>query len=318
MTANFNHLARVAIIGAGRVGTTCAYTLFLHRLVSEIVLISAHREQAEGEAMDLNHGLLFENPVRIWAGDYPDCSHVDIIVIAAGAAQRPEETRMDLLKRNVSIFQEILPKVVKYTRQAIMIVVTNPVDVMTYLTLKISDLNSRQVIGSGTVLDTARLRYLLGQHFHIDPRSVHAYVIGEHGDSQVVPWSLANIAGARLEDYGDKNGKNVYPMIQHEIAHNTRRAAYDVISRKGATYYAIAAGVSRIIEAISHDENCVLTVSSLIQDMYGLDDICLSIPSIINRRGVAKILELPLTPEEQRALQKSAKVIGSAIEELDL
>jgi len=318
MVFSTQHLVRIAIVGAGRVGATCAYALLLHNLVSELVLISAHREHAEGEAMDLGHGMFFEHPARIWSGDYPDCSDADIIIIAAGAAQRPGESRMDLLKRNAAIFQEVVPQIVRYTRQAILLVVTNPVDVLTYFTWKIAGIPSGQVIGSGTVLDTARLRYMLGQYFHIEPRSVHAYVIGEHGDTQVVPWSLANIAGTRLAEYGKLNGGSLNERARIEIANNTRSAADEVIRRKGATYYAIAAGVSRVVEAITHDENSVLTVSSLVQGMYGLSNVSLSLPSIVNRTGIAEVLELPLTPSECDALQHSARTISAAIKLLDM
>ena len=317
MVFSAQHLVRVAIVGAGRVGSTCAYALLLHNLVSEIVLISAHREHAEGEAMDLNHGMFFEHPARIWSGDYPDCSDADIVIIAAGAAQRPGESRMDLLKRNTAIFHEVVPQIIQYTREAILLVVTNPVDVLTYFTWKIAGIPPGQVIGTGTVLDTARLRFLLGQHFHIEPRSVHAYVIGEHGDTQVIPWSLANIAWTRLDAYGRLNGGGLDEPGRAAIANQTRTAAYEVIRRKGATYYAIAAGVSRIVEAITHDENRVLTVSSLVLGMYGLSNVSLSLPSIINRTGIAEVLELPLAPTEQDALQHSASTISAAIELID-
>jgi L-lactate dehydrogenase len=307
---------RVAIVGAGRVGSTCAYALLLQRLASEIVLISNKHEQAEGEAMDLNHGMLFVKPARIWAGDYSDCAEADIVVLAAGVAQSPGETRMDLLRRNAALFQEIVPQVMQYARDPILIVVTNPVDVLTYVTWEISGLPASQVLGSGTVLDTARVRYLLSQHYHVEPRSVHAFVIGEHGDSQVMVWSLANIAGIRLDDYGNRNGRVLSEDLKAKIEGSTRTAAYEVIRRKGATYYAIAAGVVRIVEAVSHNENSVLTVSSLVQGTYGFDGVCLSLPSVVNTQGIARMLELPLAEEERVALQRSAQTIRSAIESL--
>jgi len=309
-------LTRIAIIGAGHVGATCAYALQLRGLASEIVLINAHRERAEGEAMDLNHGSLFARPVRVWAGDYSDCKDADVVVLAAGVAQNPGETRLELLKRNAAIFQQMVPQVVQHTRDAILIVVANPVDVLTYVTWKTSGLPAQQVIGSGTILDTARFRYLLSQYFGVEPRSIHAFILGEHGDSQVPVWSLANIAGIRLNEYGRQNGKQLNVRTRNEIALNTRRAAYEIISRKGATYYAIAAGLVRIIEAIVRDENSVLTVSSLAQGLFGLDNVCISLPSIINRQGVANTLKLPLSPKEQIDLGKSARLIREAIDSL--
>lgn len=307
---------RVAIVGAGRVGSTCAYALLLQRLASEIVLICENPEHAEGEAMDLNHGMLFANPAKIWAGDYADCADAGIVVLAAGVSQRPGETRMDLLKRNAVLFQEIVPQVVQYNRDAILIVVTNPLDVLTYVTWQISGLPSSRVIGSGTILDTARVRYLLSQHFHVEPRSVHAFVIGEHGDSQVVVWSLANIAGIRLGDYGRLNGGTLSQEMKSKIAGDTRNAAYEVIRRKGATFYAIAAGVVRIVGAIARDENSVLTVSSLVQGAYGFNDVCLSLPSVVNAQGIHRMLELPLAAEEFTELKRSAQTIRTAIESL--
>jgi L-lactate dehydrogenase len=260
--------------------------------------------------------MLFVNPAKIWSGNFSDCAGAGIVVLAAGVAQRPGETRMDLLKRNAALFQEIVPQVVQYAENPIFIVVTNPVDVMTYITWEISGLPASHVIGSGTVLDTARVRYLLSQHYHVEPRSVHAFVIGEHGDSQVLVWSLANIAGIRLDDYSHLNGGALSKEAKAEIAGNTRTAAYEVIRRKGATYYAIAAGVVRIVEAVSRNENSVLTVSSLVQGTYGFNDVCLSLPSVVNTQGLARMLELPLSEEERAALQRSAQTIRAAIESL--
>jgi L-lactate dehydrogenase len=309
-------ITKVAIIGAGHVGASFAYALQLRGLASEIVLINAHHERAEGEAMDLNHGTLFARPVRVWAGDISDCVGADVIVLTAGAAQKPGETRLDLLKRNAAIFQSVIPQVVQYTKDAVLIVATNPVDVLTYATWKISGLPARQVIGSGTILDTARFRYLLSQHFDIEPRSIHAYIIGEHGDSQVPVWTLANIAGIRLDEYCRLNRKTLDTSEKGRIALNTRRAAYEIISRKGATYYAIAAGLVRIIEAIVRDENSVLTVSGLVMNKHGLNDVALSLPSVINRNGIANTLELPLSEGEKSGLEKSAHIIRDAIHTL--
>ena len=311
-----NQLTRIAIVGTGHVGATCAYALQLLGHASEIVLINANHERAEGEAMDINHGSLFARSVRVWAGDYSDCKEAGIVVLAAGASQKPGETRLDLLKRNAAICKNILPQVVQYTRDAILIVVSNPVDVLTHIAWRASQLPAQQVIGSGTILDTARFRYLLSQHFGIEPRSIHAYIIGEHGDSQVPVWSLANIAGIRLEEYTRLNNKPLEKSSRDEIAQNTRRAAYEIIRRKGATYYAIAAGLVRIIEAIVRDENSVLTISSLLQGKHGLNDITLSLPCIVNRQGIRETMELPLSVEEQLGLEKSAGIVREAIESL--
>ncbi len=310
-------LIKIVIIGTGHVGATCAYALQLRGLASEIILINEHRERAQGEAMDLNHGSLFTRPVRVRVGDYSDCMNADIVVIAAGAAQQPGDTRLDLLKRNGKIFQTIIPQVMQHTRDAILIVVSNPVDVLTYLAWDISGLPAEQVIGSGTILDTARFRFLLSQHFGIEPRSIHAYIIGEHGDSQVPVWSLANVAGVRLVEFGKQNGMLLTTIQKEEIAQNTRRAAYEIISRKGATYYAIASGLVRIIEAIVRDENCVLTISSVIHGRHHLSDISLSLPSVVSRQGIVESLELPLSNEELRDLKKSAGILRKAIDSFE-
>jgi L-lactate dehydrogenase len=306
-------LTKVVIIGIGNVGATCAYALQLRGLVSEIILINSHPERAWGEAMDLNHGSLFARPVRVWVGDYVDCKNADIVVLATGAHQQPGDTRLDLLKRNEKIIRTIVPKVMQYNTDAILIVVSNPVDVLTYVARYVSGLPAQQVIGSGTILDTARFRFLLSQYFAIEPRNIHAYIIGEHGDSQVPLWSLANIAGVRLDEFSHRVCKPLDNPIKDEIAKNTRLAAYDIISRKGATYYAIASSVVRIIEAIVRDENSVLTVSSLVQGEYGLNDVCLSLPGVVNRQGIIQLLELPLSSREIHGLEKSASILREAI-----
>jgi len=311
-------LIKIAIIGTGRVGASCAYALQLRGLASEIVLINANRQRAEGEAMDINHGSLFTKPVRIWAGDYRDCKDADIVVLAAGASQKAGDTRLDLLRNNATILERTLAPALKYMEDNILIVASNPVDVLTYIAWRMTGLPSNQIIGSGTILDTARFRFLLGQHFEIEPHCIHAYIIGEHGDSQVPVWSLANIAGMRLEEYARLNGNSLDASCQQKIAENTRRAAYEIIRRKGATFYAIAAGLVRIIEAIVRDENSVLTVSGLVNGNHGLNDVPLSLPRVINRQGIASTLNLPLSNDEDAGLKKSAQVIHEAILSLDL
>jgi L-lactate dehydrogenase len=300
---------RVVVVGAGNVGATFAYALLFRGLAAEIVLIDANRARAEGEAMDLNHAEPFTYPTRVWAGDYDDCAGAAIVVISAGAGQRPGETRLDLVKKNADIFGKIVPEVSKRNPDGILLIATNPVDVLTQVSQKLSGLPPNRVIGSGTILDTARFRYLLGEHFGVEPRSVHAYIIGEHGDSEVPVWSLANIAGLRLADYADLNGITHDQSMLDDIFRRTRDAAYHIIERKGATYYAVAAGLMRIVEAILRDQHTVLSVSSLIRDYYGINNLCLSLPTVVGRNGIERVLRLQLSETEQNALQSSAEVL---------
>ncbi|NOZ26678.1 MAG: L-lactate dehydrogenase [Chloroflexi bacterium] len=309
---------RVAIVGAGHVGATFAYALLLSGLATEIVLIDINRDRAEGEAMDLNHTVPFAHPTRVWAGDYADCAGAIVTVIAAGAAQKPGETRLDLVRKNAAIFRQIVPQVVRHNPDGILLIATNPVDVLTYVTWKLSGLPAQRVLGSGTILDTARFRYLLSQHFGVDPRSVHAYIIGEHGDSEVPVWSLANIAGMRLPAFCAAHGLTYDRAAMDEIFRQTRDAAYHIIERKGATYYAVAAGLMRIVEAILRDQSTVLSVSSLIEDYYGIRDVCFSLPTVVDRGGVEQVLRLDLAPEEIEGLRRSARVLKTTLDQLDL
>jgi L-lactate dehydrogenase len=307
---------RVAIVGAGNVGATFAYTLVLSGVAPEIVLIDRDERRAEGEAMDLNHAVPFSPPARIWAGSFADCAAADVIVLTAGAGQKPGETRLDLAERNAAIFRDIVPRVVTANAGAILLVATNPVDVLTYGTLKISGLAPARVIGSGTILDTARFRYLLSEHFSVDARSVHAYIVGEHGDTEVPVWSLANIAGMRLAAYQTAHGMPADADAMRAIVDDTRQAAYHIIERKGATYYAVAAGLLRIVEAILRDQATVLSVSSLVPGYYGIADVCLSLPSVVERGGISRVLHLTLDDQETVALQRSAAVLRQTIESL--
>ena len=309
---------RVAVIGAGNVGATFAYALLLSGLAAEIVLVDESRPKAEGEAMDLNHTVPFAHPTRIWAGDYSDCEGAAITVIAAGAGQKPGETRLDLVKKNAAIFREIVPEAARANPEGLLLIATNPVDVLTYSAWKLSGLPPERVIGSGTILDTSRFRYLLSQHFGVDPRSVHAYIIGEHGDSEVPVWSLANIAGMRLPDYCAAHNLTHEQKEMDAIFRQTRDAAYEIIKRKGSTYYAVAAGLMRIVEAILRNQNTVLSVSSLIDGYYGLSDLCLSLPTVINRSGVERVLRLELSPEEVEGLRHSSEVLKATIAQLGL
>jgi L-lactate dehydrogenase len=309
---------RVVIVGAGNVGATFAYALLLSGLAAEIVLIDANRARAEGEAMDLNHTVPFVHPTRIWAGDYPDCAGASVTVIAAGANQKPGETRLDLVKRNAAIFGQIVPEVARHNPGGILLIATNPVDILTYVSWKLSELPAQRVIGSVTILDTARFRYLLSQHFGVDPRSVHAYIIGEHGDSEVPVWSLANIAGMRLPVFCAAQGIPCDEAAMDDIFKQTRGAAYEIIQRKGATYYAVAAGLMRIVEAILRDQSTVLSVSSLIGDYHGVQDVCLSLPAIVDQGGIERVLQLDLNAEEIAGLRHSAAVLKEIITQLEM
>jgi L-lactate dehydrogenase len=300
---------RVAVVGVGNVGASFAYALLLSGLAAEIVLIDSNRAKAEGEAMDLNHAVPFSHPTRIWAGDFADCKGAAVTVLAAGAGQKPGETRLDLVHKNYAIWREIIPRIVEQDRNTILLIATNPVDVLTYAAWKLSGLPAGRVIGSGTILDTARFRYLLSQHFAVDARSVHAFIIGEHGDSEVPVWSLANIAGMRLPDFCKAHGVSLDAAGMESIFVQTRDAAYRIIERKGSTYYAVAAGLMRITQAILRNQNTVLTVSSLIRDYYGIDDLYLSLPAVVNRRGVERVLRPELDPLEVEKLRRSARIL---------
>lgn len=300
---------RVAVIGMGNVGATFAYALLLSGLAAEIVLIDVNHAKAEGEAMDLNHTEPFAHPTRIWAGSYADCAGAAVTVVTAGAAQNPGETRLDLVKRNYDIFARIIPEVAKHNPDGIILIATNPVDVLTFASLKLSGLPPKHVFGSGTILDTARFRHLLSEYFDVDARSVHAQIIGEHGDSEVPVWSLANIAGMRLPEFARAAKIPFNQARMDEIFRQTRDAAYHIIERKGATYYAVAAGLMRIVEAVLRDQHTVLSVSSLVSDYYGINDVCLSLPTIVNRGGIHKVLHLDLDAQEQTGLQHSVEIL---------
>ncbi len=307
---------RVAIVGLGNVGASYAYALLFRGLASEIVLIDANTAKAEGEAMDLNHAVPFTHSTRIWSGDYSQCAGAAVTVITAGAAQKPGETRLDLVKKNAKIFASIVPEVVKHNPDGIILIATNPVDVLTYVAWKLSGLPADRVIGSGTILDTARFRYLLSQHFDVDARSVHGFIIGEHGDSEVPVWSLTNIAGMRLPEYTKHNACGCSPEEMDHIFTQTRDAAYDIIQRKGATFYAIAAGLMRITEAILRDQSTVLSVSSLVKGLYGIEDVYLSLPTVLHRGGVERVIHLELSGDEESKLRNSARVLHETIASL--
>jgi len=302
-------MPKVVIVGSGSVGTTLAYTLQITGVATEIVLIDSNHELALGQVMDMNHGLPFVPPVHIYAGGYPDCKEADVIVITAGARQKPEETRLDLVDRNAQICRSIVDSIIPYTSEALLLVVTNPVDIMTYVVVKHSGLPPRQVIGSGTVLDSARFRYLLGQHCNIDTHNVHAYVIGEHGDSEVLLWSQVRMAGTSLELFCRHCACGCAPLDKTEITEAVKNSAYHIIEAKGSTNYGVALAVTNIVEAAIRDENSVLTVSMMLDGEYGINECCLSVPCIVNKKGVSRIVEAELDYTERNELNQSAAVL---------
>lgn len=301
---------KISIIGSGFVGSTTAYSLMLSGLVSEIIIVDINKSKAEAEAMDLSHGAAFVKSIDIKAGDYKDTRNSDIVIITAGVGPKPGETRLDIINKNLNIFKQIVPEVVKYSPNSILLVVSNPVDILAYITYKLSGFPSHRVIGSGTVLDTSRLKYMLSEHFNVDARNVHTYIIGEHGDSEIAAWSLTNIAGMTPDNYceiicTEKCDK----QFKYEIPKKVINAAYEIIERKGYTNYAVALAVTRIVEAILRNENSILTVSSLFTGQYEIDDVYLAIPTIINRTGAKKILNAPLNKDEEIKLKDSAGIL---------
>jgi L-lactate dehydrogenase len=300
---------KVAVVGAGRVGSTFAYTLAASGLVRQIVVVDADLGRAEGEAMDIAQSVPFRRPVRVTAGNLADVAGAAVTVITAGAAQQPGEPRTALVQRNVAALRNIVQEVVRANPEGLLLLATNPVDALTYAALRMSGLPPGRVIGSGTVLDSARLRAELAEHYDVDARNVHAYVLGEHGDSEFVAWSTASLGNMRLADYCAATGMSCAPADMEQIGERVRRAAYEIIQRKGATNFAIAAALTRIIEAILRDEQSVLTVSTLVQGEYGLQDVCLSLPAIVGRNGVQRVLPVPLDAGEVDALRRSAEAI---------
>ncbi|MDA8333431.1 MAG: L-lactate dehydrogenase [Peptococcaceae bacterium] len=307
---------KIGIIGVGAVGSACAFALLAGGLAGELVLVDVNRERAAGEAMDLAHGTPFVRPVKVYDGDWADLEGAGAVVFTAGVGQKPGETRLDLINRNLAVLKRALPTVVRAAPGAMLIMVTNPVDVLTFAALRISGLGPEKVIGSGTVLDSARFRQALSCRYGVEARNIHAYVLGEHGDSEVFPWSIANIAGVGLEEFARLSG--LAQLSRGEIETEVRSAAYSVIARKGVTNYAVSLAVRRIIEAVLGDEQSILTVSGLLHGEYGLDGVCLSLPCILDHSGRHKALALALAPEEETALRDSARVLKSVIAESGL
>ncbi|MBE5855407.1 MAG: L-lactate dehydrogenase [Lachnospiraceae bacterium] len=305
---------KVAIVGCGFVGSASAFALMESGLFSEMVLIDADQNKAEGEALDISHGLPFAKPMQIYAGGYEDVADAAIIVVTAGAGQKPGETRLDLVKKNVGIFQSIIPQIAKYNKDGILLIVANPVDILTYTAAKLSGFPENRVFGSGTVLDTARFKYLLGEHLSVDSRTVHAFIIGEHGDSEIAVWSSANVSGIPINEFCEMRGHFEHEASMKRIAENVKNSAYEIIEKKKATYYGIAMSVKRICEAIVRDEKSILPISSIQHDNHGISDIALSMPAIVGRDGVECTVPISLSKEEEDKLKESAKTLKEVLD----
>lgn len=301
------------IVGAGQVGLACAYAMMIQNVLDEMVLVDINQERLIGEVMDLQQGMSFVEPTTIKAGTLADGAGADIVIITAGAAQKPGETRLDLVQKNVEIFKSLIPDIVSHCPEAIVLVVSNPVDVLTYAAWKLSGLPKARVIGSGTVLDSGRFRFLLARHLSIDPRSLHAYIIGEHGDTEVPFWSEANVAGTPL--YYDDMPANERQILD-DIFQQTKNAAYEIISRKGYTNYAVGLAVAQIVQAIIRDQNRVLSVSCIMDEICGVKDVCLSLPAVVGRMGVSRRLNLSLNDLERDKLQASAQTLRDVIDQI--
>ncbi len=307
---------KIVIVGAGAVGSTAAYTIMLGGLFNEIALVDINLDKAEGDAMDMNHGVSFVKPVTVTAGDYSVCADADIVVITAGIPQKKGETRLDLLKNNARLFKDIIGSIMRYApSDVILLTVTNPVDILTYITWRISGLPKNQVIGSGTVLDTSRLKYMISRHTGIDARCCHTYIIGEHGDSEVAAWSITNIAGIPMDEYYRVTGK-CSPADLDRMCREVKNAAYEIIDKKGATFYAIAMAVNRIVSCIAGEENSVLTISSVLDGEYGISGAALSVPTLVCGTGVCRVFEVRFDKDETSGLLRSADALTKELKQL--
>lgn len=310
------NIQKCAIIGSGGVGATTAFTLIQGGLFNEIVLVDANHKKAEGEALDIGHGVPFIKPVNIYAGEYADLKDAYLVIITAGANRGPGETRLDVASKNTAIFGQIIPEIVKHNKDCILLIVSNPVDILTTLTLKLSNFPSSRVIGSGTVLDTSRLRYLLGKNLRVDARNIHALIIGEHGDSELAVWSSAEIYGLPIEEYCSRLSF-CGSMHLNKIYEEVRDSGAKIIEKKGATYYGIAMAIKRIAESLVRDEHSVLPVSCLLKGEYGIDGICMGIPSVVGRSGIEAIMEIPLDDKEMQLLRQSADKLKDTLKTLE-
>lgn len=309
---------KAVMIGCGFVGSASVFALMQSGLFSEIAMIDADMEKAEGEAMDISHGIPFAKQMRIYAGTYDDVEDAGIVIVTAGANQKPDETRLDLVNKNVGIFKQIIPEIAKRNFGGILLIVANPVDILTQVAQKLSGLPESRVIGSGTVLDSGRLKYRLGEHLGVDSKSVHAFIIGEHGDSEIAAWSSANISGIPLNDFCEMRGHFQHVEAEREIAEEVKNSAYEIIKRKRATYYGVAMAVKRICEVIVRDEKSILPVSTAMHGEYGIDGVVLSMPCIVGKEGIETKVPFQLNEEETGKLQESAKVLKEIVDTLDL
>ncbi len=308
---------KVVVVGAGDVGASFAYALAQDGVASEIALLDARPGQAEGQALDMAHGLPFLTPTHIHAGDSKDYSNADVIVITAGVKQRPGESRLNLLERNAAIMRSIMDEIAAQDSKAVVVVVSNPVDILTYVAQEHSGWPRERILGSGTVLDSARFRYLLSRHCGVDVRNMHAYILGEHGDSEVAAWSMTHVAGMKMTDYCAICGEcESWEKTRDEIVEQVRRSAYHIIDYKGSTCYGIGLALVRIVGAILRDEHSVLTVSCRLEGEYGIHDVCLSVPCVVSRKGIQRVIGGSLTEAEQQGLFNSATVLRNTLNEL--
>jgi L-lactate dehydrogenase len=308
--------SKVAIIGTGFVGASAAFTMALQQTANELVLIDVFKEKAMGEAMDINHGLPFMGQMSLYAGDYSDIKDCDVIVVTAGANRKPGETRLDLAKKNVLIAKELTQNIMKHYNHGVILVVSNPVDIITYMIQKWSGLPVGKVIGSGTVLDSIRFRYLLSEKLGVDAKNVHGYIIGEHGDSQLPLWSCTHIAGKNINDYINDPKYDFKEEDKIKIAEDVKTAGATIIKNKGATYYGIAVSINTIVETLLKNQNTIRTVGTVINGMYGIEDVAISLPSIVNSEGVQEVLHFNMTPEEEEALRHSANQVKAVLNEV--
>ena len=318
MNKKISNSNKAVMIGCGFVGSASVFALMQSGLFTEIALIAADKNKAEGEAMDISHGIPFASPMRIYVGDYDDVADATIVILSASTRPKPRETRLDLVNKNVAIFKSIIPEIAKRDFGGILLVVANPVDILTQVAIKLSGLPEKRVIGSGTGLDSARLRSKLGQHLSVDSRSVHAFIVGEHGDSEVVAWSSANVSGVPLSDMCEMRGHYNHKENTKEIADAVKNSAYEIINKKHATYYGIAMSVKRICEVIMRDEKSILPVSHMIHGVYEIDDVVLSMPVIVGADGIESDIPINLSGEEALKLKESADALKNIIDTLTL
>ena len=311
-------IRKAVMIGCGFVGSATVFSLMQSGLFSEIVMIDADQGKAEGEAMDISHGIPFAKHMKIRAGNYDDVEGAAVVIVTAGAAQKPGETRLDLIHKNVAIFKSIIPEIAKRDFQGILLIVANPVDILTHVAQKLSGFPENRVIGSGTVLDTARLKYELGEHLGVDSKSVHAFIIGEHGDSEIAAWSSANVSGIPLNDFCEMRGHFQHEKATEEIAQRVKNSAYEIIERKKATYYGVAMAVKRICEVIVRDSKAILPVSTMMHGEHGIRDVVLSMPCVVGKDGIETMVPIPLNEEEEEKLRESARILKKIVDGLDV